>query len=717
MCGLEAAAALLCVARGILSKSGRAVPIVLGLALLAWTIGDVLLTSESLGGAEVSVPSAADALYLSFYPLAYVATALLLRRALGRLSRANWLDGAVAGLGAAAVCAAFAFHSIQQAANDGSAAAITHLAYPIGDLLLLSLVIGGCALLAGNRTGPWTLLAAGISINVVGDTFNLFQYSEYATRVGADLNAIAWPASILAISMAVWLHPGSIDAQRQHRVAGFALPGIAAAAALIVLSFGTLHPVSRVALVLAFATLAVVGVRLALSARSLRVLTEEQHLQAVTDELTSLGNRRQLFNRLESLLARDPGGRPQQVAFLFVDLNRFKEINDSYGHSIGDELLRELGPRLARGAGDPASVFRLGGDEFAIVLADADAAAAEAVALRIQAEFEQPFGIENFTVSVGASIGIALTPSDAVDGNELLWCADIAMYRAKFGASHVAFYDQRLDGGESQLDLLVDLQGAIERGEMVLYYQPQLDQHAGRVGSVEALIRWRHPSLGLIPPLRFLQLVEDAGLMRALTAWVIDEALAQCAAWRRDGLDVVVSVNVSQSNLLEEGFAASVGRQLDRHGLGPDALVVEITETMIITDFDGARSAIAQLAELGVVVSVDDFGAGFTSLAYLSALSVGELKLDRSFIIGLSTDRSGQHVELVKSTVQLGHDMGLRVVAEGVEDAETLELVQECGCDLVQGYLVGRPMPADRVHFGRFRSPAENGSGVVSLGV
>jgi diguanylate cyclase (GGDEF)-like protein len=699
--GVEAVASFMCIARGLNKHPGRVAPLALGFALLSWTIGDVFLTYESLGGKTPPTPSWADLFYIGFYPLAYIAAVQILRKAMGRLSRPNWLDGLVAGLGAAAVCAAFAFHSIVSAAGGSALSAATNLTYPVGDLLLLSLVIGGTVLLSGRGATPWFLLAGGICLNVFGDTFNLFQNGILDSRVGTDVNAIAWPASIILMAMSVWLKPRTLDPMREQRTAGFMLPSVAAVAGLAVLVAGTVHPVTRVALGLATATLVVVGIRLSLSARDLRLVTEERHRQAQTDELTGLGNRRHLLHVIETYFTdfNDPWTAEHTLAFLYIDLNHFKEINDSFGHPAGDELLRQLGPRLMRAVPKSGSVFRLGGDELAVLLVDVDVDAAAKVAQDIIDEVVEPFYLQKMSASVGASIGIALAPQDATEGTGLMWSADTAMYRAKLGNIAFVFYDQDIDGGEQQLNLVEELRDAVEEGSFVLHYQPQLDLRSGEVIAVEALIRWPHPRLGLVPPLKFIPLAEDAGLMQALTTWVLGEAMAQCAAWRSSGRMLAVSVNVTTTNLLQEGFTDLVVELLKKNGLPGAALVIEITETSIITDFARSKAVIEDLRDLDIVVSIDDFGAGFTSLAYLSSLAVGELKLDRTFISGLGGDGKERDLELVRATIQLGHDMRLRVVAEGIEDVDTLDLLSELGCDLAQGYYISRPMPASKLAF------------------
>ena len=699
--GFEFLASLACLYKGLARRPGSAMPLILGFSLLSWSLGDIVLTTESIGGATPPTPSGADVFYLLFYPLAYVATVMILQRGLGRLARPNWLDGVVAGLGASTLCAAFAFHSIQNATGGSSLATATNLSYPVGDLLLLLLVIGGTVLLSGGASRQWFVLATGLSAIVVGDTFNLFQSSGVASRFGSTANAIAWPVAIYLISMSVWLPTRHLDPLRPQKVSSFLFPGIAATGGLAILIMGTLHSISRVALWLAVATLLTVGVRLAISARSLRVLTEERHRQAHTDELTGLGNRRLLSQVLDLFFADQAGSgdEARELAFLFVDLNHFKEINDSFGHPAGDELLRQLGPRLTSVVGNSGSVVRLGGDELAVVLMDADANDAVIVARKIIEGIEQPFTLNRIKATVGASIGIALVPANAHDGPGLMWCADVAMYRAKLGNTPYVFYDHELDGGQDQPNLLDELRLAVKEGDFILHYQPQLDLKTGEILAVEALVRWPHPKLGLVPPLKFLPLAEESGLMWPLTKWVLNEAFAQCAAWRADGRYLAVSVNVATSDLLEQGFLALIKDLLERHDLPGESVVIEITETTIITDFLRAQAVILQLRDLGIVVSIDDFGAGFTSLAYLSSLAVGELKLDRTFITSLSAEGNGREMELVRATINLGHDMGLRVVAEGIEDVETLDLLGDLGCDLAQGYFISRPSPASKLSF------------------
>ncbi len=702
--GFEVLVALMCIGRGLTVRRGRAIPLVLGTGLLLWSLGDVTLTIE---GSNTAPPSVADAFYVAFYPVTYVGVMLLLRRQASRFSLATWLDGAVAGIGAAALCAAFAFADVLHTAGGGTIAVATNLAYPVGDSLLLLLVIGGSAVLPGRGKAPWLMLAAGYALNTVGDTFNLFGSGIGASHVGSAFNAVAWPTSILLVSASVWLRSKPTEPLRYERAPGFVLPGLAALSALVILLTGSLGHVNDTAVALASATLALAAIRVTLSLRRLRVLTEERHAQAVTDQLTTLGNRRAMFDLLDALLGehRIAGADAREFTFLFVDLNRFKEVNDSFGHVVGDELLRQLGERLKGSLRGSDLLVRLGGDEFGVVLPDANADYGATVAQRLSSQLTEPFVLGHVRAQIGASIGIAVVPTDATDAHDLLRCADLAMYRAKLEGKCFAIYQEEIDGHGNQLGLVEDLRIALEEGQLELHYQPQVDLSGRRVTAVEALVRWHHPRLGYIPPLEFLPLAERADLMGCLTATVLNGALEQCAVWRTKHSSLAVAVNISTTNLLDPEFPSLVQQQLERYQLDTEALVLEITETTAMADVHRCKDAIQQLHDLGVVVSVDDFGAGFTSLAYLSSLAVSELKLDRSFITGLATAAHTRDLALVSSTIKLAHALGLRVVAEGVEDETTLDLLTELECDRAQGYHISKPKPAAELSFEQFEAP------------
>ena len=700
VCGVELSGSALCIARGLSGRPIRTAPLALGIGLLACAVAQTLFTVQDVGGSIPPNSTAADVFSLIFYPFAYVAAVIFVRGDVRGLTASKWLDGSIAGLGAAAVCAAFVFHGMMK--DSGSQLpAVTTLAHPIGDLLLLSLVVGGCAVLPGRRRAPWLLLAGGITLAVIGDTAYLLQDSFGATRTGVILHAIAWPVATVLASMAAWMRVRPSNPLTAPKPTGFSLPITAAGAALVILVIGSVQAIGRVAIGLSAATLIVVFIRLLFSVQEIQTLSHERHRQAVTDDLTGLSNRRHLFRVLDSFFTEsdDTLAAGRSLAFLFIDLNHFKEVNDSFGHPAGDELLRQVGARLSGALRHTDLLVRIGGDEFAVVLVDGDAAYAKEVAQRVTDSLAEPFILEVVSASISASIGIALAPTDAAYSAGLVWCADVAMYRAKLGNIPFAVFERALDEEGDQMRRLEELQTGIAQGDLVLHYQPQLTLLTGEILAVEALLRWAHPRLGLLPPDNFLPIAEEAGLMDTITAWVMDEAAAQCVAWREAGRPLTMAVNVSPSTLLAPGFVDMVRSCLARHDLAPENLVLELTESSVMDDLDLAARVIAELRHVGVLVSIDDFGAGVTSLAHLSSLPVGELKLDRSFLAGLIGSDRERESDLVRSTIELGHAMGLRIVAEGIEDRGTLELLRTLGCDVAQGYFISRPKPATELIF------------------
>ncbi len=699
----ELVASFLCLGLCFGKRRDRLIPLFLGAALLSWTIGDVVLT---VLGANAPPVSLADIPYLCFYPLAYFGLGRIMAREVKTMVPASWLDAAVAGLGAAALCACFIFqHAILHSLGGTSTDVAVNIAFPVGDVLLLALVVGGAATFPGRPKFQWLVLAGACVMIAAGDTCNLLQATGHQSAVADVFNGIAWPTAILLVSFSMWWRTGPTNLLIPQRTPGFLLPGLAAVAALVILLLGTTRHLSPVAIGLAIATLVVAGIRAGLSASRLRQITDERHRQSVTDHLTDLGNRRRLFVLLDAYFAdwADPTTPDRSLAFLYIDLDHFKEINDSFGHSAGDSLLRQLGPRLIGALRTTDALVRVGGDELGVVVTGGDPGYATTVAERILAKLEQPFHLDSVSVRISASIGIAVAPTDATDSAGLLRCADLAMYRAKLSGAPFEVYNREIDDQGSRLRLVDELRVAISDNQLEIHFQPQLDLRSGVISTVEALLRWRHPRLGTVAPMDFLPLAEEAGLMRSLTAEVLDLALGQCAAWRALGRALTVSVNVSITNLLDPSFLDQVREQLANHGLPASSLILEITETTIIKDFEWCKSVISQLRGEGLGISVDDFGAGFTSLAYLGNLAVSELKLDRTFIVGLSSGRESDQA-LVRATIELGHALGLRVVAEGIEDKGTLSLLAEMGCDMAQGFFIARPAPADqfteRVGFG-----------------
>jgi diguanylate cyclase (GGDEF)-like protein len=689
--GFEVLLAIACLARAVLRSSGRSVALVLGLGLAAWAAGDIAWTVESLGGATPPTPSVADGLYLAFYPLAYLAVMLLIRSEVKALQMSVWLDGLVAGLGAAAICAAFGIDTIIGSVSGSSLAISINLAYPIGDLILLGLAVGALVIVPG---WPVRLLMIGIGCGIlaIGDTVYLVQSAAGSYVSGTALDA-TWPVAFLFLSMAAWQRVGSPSADGR-RTPSFVLPGLASASAVIILAVGTWHRVSGIAVGLAVATLLITGTRRLLSLREIHALAVVSHQQSVTDDLTGLNNRRQLMNVLASHFSSATSSpKPDRpLALLMIDLNGFKEINDSFGHPTGDDLLTQIGPRLAASTRSSDFVARLGGDEFAVLLTGADVAYATSIAERITKELERPFLVDGVTLHVGASIGVGIAPQHATSSAELMRCADVAMYRAKAANCDYEIYESALDDSADRLQLMEALRAALDAESLILYYQPQIDLRTGAISSLEALLRWQHPEFGNVPPSKFIPLAEESGLMGILTSFVLERAIAQCAAWRKQGHDVTVAVNLSTTNLLDIGLPDQIEGLLDNYGLPPEGLVM--------ADLTRSKQVIRQLSDFGIIVSIDDFGSGFSSLAYLSNLAVGELKIDRVFTARLSLEgNDGRDEAIVRSSIDLGHSLGMRVVAEGVERADHFGFLVTAGCDVAQGFVIGFPLPPERIDF------------------
>jgi diguanylate cyclase (GGDEF)-like protein len=433
---------------------------------------------------------------------------------------------------------------------------------------------------------------------------------------------------------------------------------------------------------------------------------------AITDELTGLANREYFRQVVDQRIA---GARAAETHFavLLMDLDRFKEINDTLGHHYGDVLLRDLGPRLVESIGEGGLVARLGGDEFGILLPEDtdDPAVLEVVLTRLLSSVSEPFRVDELSLEVGASVGVARFPQDGQDSHALLRCADIAMYTAKEAQTDYKIYTAEQNQHSVQrLSVLSDMRHALAADEIVVHYQPIIDLDDLRVRGAEGLVRWQHPEHGLIPPGAFVQTIEQTGLIGPLTRHVLEHSIAQCAAWRRNGREMSVAVNLSVRNLLDADLPKEIERLLGVYGVPAEALQLEITESMIMSDPDRALATVSRLSDLGMRLSVDDFGTGYSSLANLRKMPIDELKIDRSFVSPMLRDESD--LIIVRSTINLGHDLGLNVIAEGVEDGATLEQLAVLGCDHAQGYHVSRPMPADA--FTAWLSDAAPDPGVVA---
>ncbi len=669
-----------------------------------WTAGNLYyLTSDALGH-QPELPSPADLGFLAMVPLVAAAFWLRARRQTRSAGGRVALDAVLAALGITAGLASGLGPVLRRAEGAGlDAAVLLTFAYPLSDLLLVALVVAVAAARGSWPRDAWAWLGGGLLVFAAADITFALRTAADTYAVGSLVDAL-WPIGLLMLVTGL-LVPDRGDQSQRSGTFALLVPAGATGVAVTVLVVDRWTALPVLATVLAACALVVAAVRTQLAFRQV-VALHGAGRQARTDSLTGLGNRRALY---EDLHARQAAA--QQVAVLLLDLDRFKEVNDTLGHHVGDLLLRQVGARLGPLLREQDLLTRIGGDEFAMVLVRTGAPGrtghdgqmsgtarerdVEQVAERLVARLHEPFELDGVRLRIGASIGVACFPEDSDEVNGLVQRADIAMYAAKAGGGGVRRYDAATDlHSRQRLATLEQLRTALRTEEIVAYYQPQCDVATGHVTGVEALVRWQHPTRGLLAPDAFLDLVEQSGLMPELTGRMLGLAVRQCAQWRLDGLEVGVSVNLSASCLLQEALPDHVARLLVTHGLPAGALTLELTENSLLEDPERCGANLLRLAQLGIALSVDDYGTGYCSLSYLRDLPVHELKLDRVFLTDLDVVRNQA---IVRSTVDLAHALGLRLVAEGVEDEASLELLRDLGCDLAQGYHLCRPRAANQL--------------------
>jgi diguanylate cyclase (GGDEF)-like protein len=676
-------AAALTGARLTRPTTDRTMWLLLTIGLAASLAGGV--TSAILHPADLGAPTLPDGFWLAAYPPWYAALLVLGRRYLGGAHRSFWLDGLLIALASGAYVSALFLHGLTDAAGTTSLGVVVNVAYPAADLALLGVLLG-TLLMIGRPAPQGLLLVAGFGATLGANVLRADGQMGGHPGVTASM-AIAWSLGLLLIAAAAWARPAP---GRVLPVGGWwelTAPACIATLACGILVADHFARLPTASILLAAATFAVALARLVWTLREVRSLALHRR-EALTDDLTGLPNRRALFRELEVLTAAGERSA-HRLALLQLDLDGFKELNDTLGHAAGDELLIAVSRRLE--AVIPGTLARLGGDEFAAIVPEGhDArAVAEAVGLALHA----PMDIDGVGVAVNASVGIAYFPQDAGDARELARRADVAMYDAKRLGTVVAGYTAEHD--EHSLDklaLAADLRSALDREELWLAFQPQVDIASGRISGAEALIRWRHPTRGEIPPGVLLPIAERTGLMPQLTLWVLDRAVCQAAEWRQGGLDVRVAVNVSAIVLVDATLPERIAETLQRHALTPDNLVVEVTEDAVMRDTSRAIQILGEIKASGVEIAVDDFGTGQSSLEQLKNVPADEIKLDRSFVLGMAEDP--HDAAIVGTVVGLGRAMGLRVVAEGVETPAVWQRLAELGCDVAQGFGLARPMPA-----------------------
>lgn len=668
-------------------------------AVTSWSAGDTYFVWSLAGGMSPPFPSPADLGYLLVYPLMLAALAVAVRRQVRGLAVAS-LDSAVGSLGAAAVLAVV-LSPVLDSALSGSPSLATAVAvsYPLFDLVLVA-AVAGIAALGGKRMGNrWGLLVVGLMVFAAADVVYALQVTADAYAAGTPLDA-GWAIGLAL--MAIWVDgaerrdgtPTRPQMSATSSATALVVSAVATTAALGVLVVSSRVHLSTLAVALAGVTLLAAAARTQVAFRQLAHMADLRRQEATTDPLTGLANRRALTAEVHTRLA--DSGRSR--ALLLLDLDKFKEVNDSLGHHVGDLLLVQVGARLREHLRVGDLLVRLGGDEFAVLLEDAGHEQASVVAGKLRAALAEPFTLDDMALHSAVSIGIALFPDDGPDLSTLLRKADIAMYNAKTSGDGVHLYGSGDDtDGAARLRTVEELRTAIATDQLVLHYQPKIDLDTGDVHGVEALVRWDHPTRGLLYPDAFLALVEEAGLMRTMTRVVLAIALDQAAAWHAQGQHLTVAVNLSASSLVDADLPEQIAAMLTARGIPAHALQLEITEELLMADRDRARTILTRLRRSGIQISVDDFGTGYSSLSYLRDLPIDELKLDRSFVFPMADD--ARAAALVASTIDLAHSLGLRMVAEGVETSVAYMELTRLGCDQAQGYYMSRPIPAAELDF------------------
>jgi diguanylate cyclase (GGDEF)-like protein len=678
-----------CVVLALRGGPRRTAALWLGAGMICWAAGNALYLVWIQFETNAPAPSSSDFAYFGFYVCVVGAMISLARRDIGAVPKSLWLDGVLGAVGAATVLAA-ALNSVlvRPAGNLGHV--VVNAGFTVGDLVLVAMI---CGLLATRGTRGRSLLvwmAAGIAVFCAADSAYALQVSAHSFTVGAVLSGL-WMTGITILALAMWRPYDPRPSESSRSTAVLAVPILATAAAVVVLVISSFNPMSVIVVGLAATTLLLAVVRTFVSFRQVRELAVTREL-AFSDDLTGLANRRYLFEHGElRLQAKRDGDR---LALMMIDLDNFKDVNDALGHSAGDELLRETSRRLAACIRDPDMLVRLGGDEFALLISLQASDVAVATATRILDRISRAFLNDGASMRITASIGIAEVDGGNVGIAELLRRADLAMYAAKSSASRVQRYNLELDEANlSRLETVHDLDAAFVNHEFVLHYQPKVDVRTRITVSSEALVRWQHPTRGLLGPDAFLPEVERSGMMALLTRVVLETSVAQLAAWRQSGLMLSVAVNLSASDLLDEQLPSRIVALLGEHDVPVGCLELEITEHLLMTDPARVRAVLEELCRAGLRIAIDDYGTGYSSLAYLRDLPVDELKIDRSFVARIATDE--RSAAIVSSTIDLAHALDLKVVAEGVEFEETLHALDALECDFAQGYHFSRALPAE----------------------
>jgi diguanylate cyclase (GGDEF)-like protein len=671
---------------------------VIGQAL--YTVGD-LLSFWGIYVSHVSVfPGPADLLYLGRVPFMIVALALIIRRRSGQ-NRAALLDSAIVGMAVGVVFWVYLMAPYTEV-NLELTARLTSLAYPMTDLMLIVMAV---RLLAGDgiRSAAFRFLTGGLVLLVITDSVDGWANLHGEAYHSGSLVELGWLLFYISVG-AMGLHPSMREVATKSHVRGSPLSktrlAVLGAAALTgpvlaMIEYGQGDPHDAFPIALAsLIVIVLIMIRLAEMMHRERQADEKMRFQAFHDALTGLANRALLYDRMEVALTRSRRNL-KGVAVLLMDLDRFKAINDTLGHAAGDRVLQEVASRLGSSTRAHDTIARMGGDEFVVLMEDVESPeVVEALASRILTSMAEPFDIDGVTVELGGSIGIAFAEPGSIASDQLLRQADAAMYESKrtvpgrFRVFEPGFESPHLSVSANEI------REALAQGEMFVHYQPIASANSGAIDRIEALARWQHPTRGEVRPGVFIPIAEKSEVIVEIGAFVLSEACNRTARWNRvrGGENLCVNVNLSARELAYPDFVPRVVRTLTDSGLDPRHLTFELTEGTLLVNQKLAATKLEELRRLGVGVALDDFGTEYSSLAHLRWLPVDCIKIDKVFVDGVITEVAGAN--FVEAVVRFGHNLGLTIVAEGVEDSEQLLWLRRIGCDFVQGYLISPAIPA-----------------------
>ncbi|MDE3064058.1 MAG: bifunctional diguanylate cyclase/phosphodiesterase [Acidobacteriota bacterium] len=609
--------------------------------------------------------------------------AIMAQRSFGPRATSVRLDGFIAGLALASWASASWLRN-DIGVNGRPLIAEINIFNPVLVMALLVLLVSGLVPrhFRTDTTTSWIMV--GLSAFAAGDLLQLNGVNAVAS-ISTVLIGASRPIGLLALALAAWPRDERRAESRETVGAPKGLnlvPVIFGTVSIAILTLGVLRPLSQSTRFMALGALLLVIVRMVMTQGEARQLGRSSFVEARTDHVTGLANRRAFLEDGEALLAGLQ--ETERLAIALIDLDGFKEVNDSIGHAYGDELLKVIGKRFLHVTAERGSLARLGGDEFAYTFVVDDTVDPVAAATKLSQALVSPVSLDGTKVRVSASIGVATWPQHGATHSELLRSADVAMYEAKRNHSDVCVYRDEIDlNSRERLSMINELRNAIDRRRLTLHFQPTRDLRTGGIYGVEALVRWQHPELGLLQPDSFIPLAERVGLIAPLTRAVLDLAITELARLGRDGHDLRMSVNISQWDLIDPQLPDSIHRILEWYKIPAERITLEVTESSLSRDPAMAKRSLERLRSSGVRVAIDDFGVGYSSMSQLLELPVDELKIDRSFVVALGTDTRA--ISLVRSIIEMARALGLTVVAEGIEEARILETLQIVGADVIQG--------------------------------